>query len=227
MKTKPASMSEADLCQAAIPWLESRGWTLYFEVSFKGHSGRADIVAVKDHLVWLIEAKKAANLDVISQAYEWVDDAHMVSILTPTMKFRGQWAKKSALPVILAHLGIGHLKINRDMELIEALVPPLREGLAAASMLRQLRPEHQTFAAPGTAGTFWTVFKETCGKVAQIVADSPGITVKDLVDKHGKFHYAKESSAKTSLANRAARGFIKGVRVELAKSPSAMRLFPG
>ena len=71
----PEKITEADLGEKLILWLERNGWEVYQEVQFRGYGGIADIVAVRnkpggsgDKIMWIIELKKSLSLKVMEQA---------------------------------------------------------------------------------------------------------------------------------------------------------------
>ena len=72
--------SETDLCAALCPWLEAKGYQLYYEV--KVGSDVADIVAVlpivRNYTV--IEAKLGLCLRLLAQADRWRGSAHRVAM---------------------------------------------------------------------------------------------------------------------------------------------------
>lgn len=57
-KNKSRCLSEADVARPVVDYLNSFGWTVYQEV--ETISGIADIVAVLDKRLWIVEVKKIA-----------------------------------------------------------------------------------------------------------------------------------------------------------------------
>jgi hypothetical protein len=222
-------LSEADVCKEMIAYLEERGWCCYQEVSFKGERGRADIVAVYDgRIVWVIEAKKALNLDVLAQAYDWVGVAHYVSIVVP-YPARGEWAKKGFVKQVLGDQGIGLFYTCKTSDVRVATPVHARLNRSAhrhtEKLLSQLRPEHQTFAAAGTSGTFWTPYKESCREILKEVSGTPGINFTELMKRVGKMHYSSPSSARSTMLKRIIRGHVPGVHI--TRVGKEFRVYPG
>lgn len=65
---KPNFATEAELAKVVTTWLRTDGWSTFHEIECRG--GRADIVAVRHGLVWLVETKLRAGLEVLAQALE-------------------------------------------------------------------------------------------------------------------------------------------------------------
>lgn len=58
-------MTEADIAAAAIKWLTEQGFDCYSEVPC--HGGRADIVAVRHSVIWIVETKTGLSADLCMQ----------------------------------------------------------------------------------------------------------------------------------------------------------------
>jgi hypothetical protein len=56
-KKKNQFKTEAELAEAVVAWLCDMGWTVYKEVLIQKSGKIADIVAVKDSEVWIVESK--------------------------------------------------------------------------------------------------------------------------------------------------------------------------
>jgi hypothetical protein len=224
MPKKP--VAEADLCKSLIKDLTARGWQCYQEVSFREQHGRADIVAVQGRVIWVVEAKTSLNLEVVAQAYQWQGHAHLVSILTPTPRVSGDWIKKRFAGVLLRDYGLGLFNCNREGEVTEKMHPAFRRAAHrnAQALIAQLREEHKTFAVAGTSGKYWTPYKESCRRLAEAVRQSPGISLKALIDQVGKLHYASPASARSTLLDRLSNGQVEGLRIE--RNGKLIAVFP-
>lgn len=67
--------------------LRQHHWDIYPEAQFRTRGPRADIVAYKNPLLWVIETKSSMNLQVLEQAMRWRDSgALLVSIGIPKPK---------------------------------------------------------------------------------------------------------------------------------------------
>jgi hypothetical protein len=88
----------------------------------------------------------------------------------------------------------------------------------------RLCAQHKVSAKAGTAGGGrWTPFRNTCDQLVRVVHESPGIPMKDAIDRI-KHHYASSSSARGALATWVDRGKLPGVK--LTRGPGVMRLWP-
>ena len=66
---RPKIATEAALAEIVTTWLRADGWRTYHEVELP-RGGRADIIGVRRGLVWIVETKLQAGLDVLDQALD-------------------------------------------------------------------------------------------------------------------------------------------------------------
>lgn len=194
---------EADLAKRVIAHLERQGWTIYQEV--EALAGRADIVATKGSLIYVIECKATSGFEVIEQARRWVRHANLVSIATPLRK-------AGAYPIeldLLRMVGLGWLtparwddldtyRGNREPEtpIVERVAPRLWRGHGTALRVR-LHPDHQSMGIAGSnEGGYFTAWKATAKRLVEAasVRGPQGATVRELV-REIVHHYAHEASA--------------------------------
>lgn len=217
MSSWPAS--ETELAPPIIAYLEHLHWDIYQEVQPKHCATIADIVAVQNKVVWVIELKRTFSLDVIHQARQWRRLAHYTSIVVPHVPKRTDGRIMGEQ--ILKDWGIGIMEVRPpsfsmdQVERVERKHPPALHRSAMASQIRDsLSPEHKTFAAAGTASSSrWTPFRRTCQDVLNVVTEQPGILLKDLVEQI-KHHYTNDQSARGALAEWIRKGVVPGVRLE-------------
>jgi hypothetical protein len=69
-------MRESEIGASVMAWLENMGWDCYPEAQFESYGNRADIAAVRDGLLWVVECKTTACLALIEQAVEWIGYTH-------------------------------------------------------------------------------------------------------------------------------------------------------
>ncbi len=206
--------SEEELAGKVVQYLLSYGWEVYQEVEVNP-CGRADIVAVQNDRVWVIEAKQSLGLSVIGQAHNWLDWSHWVSVATPAYA-------TGIVFSILTHFGIGALSVHLDVS--ESVAPRLNRKANAKHILRSLCEEHKTWAKAGnSANSYYSPFKRTCAEILREVRQEPGIILKELVLKI-KHHYSTPSSASSCIRQWAAQGCIPGVQI--VKEKSRLRLYP-
>lgn len=215
--------TEKDLAAQIIRYLQDMGWEIYQEVQMYGFGSRADIVALKGNITWVIETKMNAGLEVIYQAFQWQTHAHYVSIAVP----RGLRSRTANFAgVVCKRFGIGLLECdlyNESYNVRQHVAPKLDRS--PWNKLRDaLNENHKTYAEAGNAdGKFWSPFKQTCNEVVRAVNESPGMTVKGLIDSISH-HYSSDATAKGSIVQWARAGKIKGIKIDEHSRP--LRIYP-
>jgi len=219
MGGKHTKISEVDIARPVVEYLKDGGWTVYQEV--ETISGIADIVAVLDRRLWIVEVKNSLSLSLLAQADRWLGRAHWVSVAFPMMKHVGSMTEGRRFAMkILEERGIGTIVV--DFSKKPVAVSEYRG--TPARMLRRpfpdsvrfirdnLKEQQRTFANAGSrGGAHWTPYKESCGRIRRYVKTNPGTSVKKVVDELGKLHYATGSSARHSISAMAREGHIPGV----------------
>lgn len=230
--------NEVELCKPLIWWLQDLKWTVYQEVQIEAFGAIADIIAVRDGIVWVIEAKRSLSLDLLAQAVDWAPYANFVSIATPVGKTKLKRSRRLVFE-ILKNYGIGHLKISQtrfssglpgDYEAAYDITqaPEAKLNRAASRgekwILNTLTEEHKTFAEAGNSyGRRYSPFQATCLAVARFVKKSPGATLKETIEGIDH-HYANEGSARCSLAKWITRGKVAGVESRIKKGKTRLYL---
>jgi len=220
--------TEAELAKIAVAWLRDLHWEVYQEVKMSYGDKRADIVAVQNKIVWVIETKMTMSIDLLDQAYHWRYYAHRVSICYPTRKSLGSFKYKFNLkPVVYALMrqeGIGLMTAEHGGGYIhESIAPRLNRTAHADRILSCLCEEHKTFAEAGNnTSTHWSPFQDTCSKLREYLTKNPGSTLKQVIDNISTHYHSKES-ARGSIAHWLKCGKVKGVRVE--KEGRGLKLF--
>lgn len=231
--------SEEALATAVSGWLAADGWETYHEVGGGGGSNRADIVATRGHLVWVVECKLRLGLEVLAQAEGWIGSAHFVSVAVPAdSRGRVTWFAEQ----IAAERGVGVIRVphpsnveHGDVDTHYAFedgdwkpttteprgcsfwhtdAPRLNRHASVTKLRSWLVDEHKS-SRPGTARTHYhTPFRETCKRIQAHVAGSGGRSlVRDTI-KAVDHHYASDSSARCHLVDRVRAGIVPGLRVE-------------
>lgn len=221
--------TETALAAAVVDWLRAELWTVYQEVVCCGSI--CDLVATRGPLVWAIETKLSFGQPVLEQARNWIGRANWVSVATPHGGGSGgiiaEWARWKGIGWLTA----GHSRLDER-------IPPaftrvrgsgMRTGGITGSGMYTLRgclrPQQITgVAAGGNAGGYYTPFRDTCQKVAAVVASNPGVGMRDLLAGVGATHYASSAGARASIAHWAEKGKIPGV--ELRREGKTVRLYP-
>lgn len=208
---KRPKVSEQQLGEVVVAWLEALGADVYQEVQVSG--GVADIVARVRAEIWIVEVKTSLSLALVAQAMDRRRLAHRVFVAAPHSRTMRdvEW--------ILRETGIGLIDVCCETgwgePRVEERVRSRRHNRRPVDLATRLQPEHKTHAKAGAVGGGgrWTPFRRTCELLASIVKREPGITLKAAIQKVDH-HYASTSSAVGSLAHWCEKGKVDGVRVE-------------
>lgn len=197
-------MSEIELAEYVIAWLESQGWDIYQEVKFFTYGGVADIVAVHDGwLMWIIECKKSMTLHAMRQASLYRCHYRSVALPAPKRKnFSESSSRDAAYAVAKQHFKIGVIEVTDRGDLYEKESAPLMRHHQRFTKLKleSLMPEHKTYAKAGSrGGSHWTPYKSTIQAVETYIRKTPGCTLKEIIGDLGKRHYASPQSAISTL----------------------------
>lgn len=179
-------ISETDLAKRVIQWLVEQHWDVYQEVEFRNQSGVADIVAVRDGRLWIIECKTSLTWSVLEQAEKW--HAHFRSVAVPDSNGRG---RTTALKVARDYLKVGVIEVGDYV--YSSSAPLMREFHKSSKyMISQLKPEHKTFCEAGSNNGHYTPYRATMDQVKKIHRVSRGV--------HDQRDYRQ--SQRTSLRQR-------------------------
>jgi hypothetical protein len=202
--------TETELAAPLVAYLRDMGWTVYQEVKVKGP--RADIVAVRGQLVYVIECKLSLSLAVLDQAANWLWQANYVSVAVPYRRSPGRAAQ-----TVLNTWGVGCCTISQPIRpeyggISFITKPKLNRKACPQTLLGCLSDKQQDYAEAGNAdGKFWSPFNETCENVRRYVTNHPGCSIGDVIKGLDKHHYAGDSTAKSSLLAWAKLGKLRGV----------------
>jgi len=212
---------ETDIAASIIAWLEAQEWETYKEV-MAFHSGqRADIVATKGNLIWVIETKTTLTFEVISQALGWKGFAHFISIGLPERLSKSSGRTLAESFVHDCRLGIIIVGKNH----VHSKPPPInREIFMIDYMRRGLIPQRKSSIAGNANHDYYTPWRETCERLAKVVKANPGISMKDAVTELKHHHYCSDATAIASLRQWLRAGKLKGIegRIEAGK----LKLYP-
>ena len=198
--------SEVEVARWVIRFLEDLEWDVYQEVS--GHPGRADIVARRGTVLWVIEVKTSFTLGVLEQAHRWLPHAHMVSVATP--RCPGEFGKE-----LCRTLGLGIIGASGQHADGSGTKEQIRPRLNRKPWkLPKLCVEQKTYAPAGSNGGYFSPFRRTCRIVQDHVRGDVTIPMKDLVNQVDH-HYCSDASARQSLKTWIEAGKIPGVETFL------------
>lgn len=221
-------MSESSMAEKVVSWLEQDGWTIYQEVQPHVDGPRADIVAQREGALWVVEAKKQLSFDLLAQAEHWKGSAHCVWVAVPLAKSSNG---RSMAFRVARLLGLGVLEVRSlwpidegRMRAVSTVVEPTERSGIDSTLLRALRPEHQTHAKAGTnRGDHFTRYRATCEAIARYVTEHPGCTLREALS-NVDHHYASIASGINALRTWASKGKAHGI--ELREEDGVLRVYP-
>jgi len=203
-------MKETELASKVVKYLQDDKWEVYQEVKFSKYLGMpiADIVAVRNNLIWIIECKKSLTLDVMEQATGW--KVPLRSVAVPYSKTRYRKNKKQKGGYIGYRIAKDYLKIGIIIvgEFIsEPVTPPiLRQFYENGNRLRKLLVDEQKSGEYSLAGSkgggYYTPYQKTIKYVKSFIKSNPGKTFKEIInyiDGNRYHHYSTPQSMKQSL----------------------------
>ncbi len=242
--------SEAEMAARLVAWLEHSGYDVYQEVEYL--AGIADVVAVKNKQILVVECKLQFSFHVVEQASNWKTYADFVAVGLPSYywgdsSYRSR--RNASYPPGWSYGfrscfrdNIGVMLIGKEQAMADAVymphgLPPRTHVVDAAPMvalpssarerfLGILRPEHKTYAKAGSpTGRRWSPFKETCENLRKYVVEHPGCSIKDaaMVVKH---HYKKSSTFVRCMPVLIQKGAVPGVKATSDHHLSAFKLYP-
>lgn len=116
-------MKEVEVAPPVISWLEEQNWDVYQEVNTGLGSNTADIVALRNGLVWVIECKTRMGIEVLAQATRW--GAHFRSVCVPQIRKRSRnfnlWLDLAQRVYL-----VGVIVVYGDNRVYQELPPPLQ-----------------------------------------------------------------------------------------------------
>ncbi len=209
-------MKEIELAKRVIAYLEDHKWDVYQEVQSRQFGKVADIVAVQNNVVWIIECKTNFGLKVLEQANNWYGYANYISIATPPNK------TNKFIEDFMIYKGIGHISIT-EYDYYEKIKPYLNRKAYTKKVLSILNEKHKTFAEAGNnERKHFTPFQNTVLEIQRVVKNKQGILFNDLI-KEINHHYKTSSTAKSCLKQWIETGVIKNIFIR--KEDNLLRVY--
>lgn len=198
---KKRNNPEAQLAEKVVKYLRDEGWTVYPEIQVKAYGDIADIVAVREDEVMVIETKTNFGLGVLGQAHEWKKFATYVAVGVPESKRRSK--ARSFGQHVCWNLGIGIFVVDPVTGYVrEQTAPKKIEGAQTKVILDTLTEAHKTYAKAGNADKqYLSKFKVTIQHLVKYVKANPECCLKIAVTKI-KHHYKHDASARSSLGKQ-------------------------
>ena len=215
-------MRESQLAQYLVDWLIEDGWEVYKEVclgKWSDSAPRADIVAKRNNIIWVIETKQNMTLALLDQAlriYRYYP-AHYVSVAI--------WEPKSkqyhhnAAKEFLQYLGIGLFYVSEFGGINCNISPNLRRKMVNLRRWSDYLHEEQKAVKAGTRNEwYWTPFKSTVSRIHIFLKENPGSTLNEIINGI-EHHYNCNNTAKNAISEYIRRGIIKKIRVDRTTKP--------
>jgi len=188
-------MSETDLGELLIPWLEHKGWDVYQEVQFRYGGQRADLACLKDDELWIIELKVSLGLKVIEQAERW--KVHYRSVGVKSSRRRSRFPQR-----VCKAFEVGLIEID-EVQVKEKLSPipqDVTDRYVTDNYISELDELHKTLVQAGSKhGGYLTRYRRSMIAIREWLKDHPGSTLQEIYEGVGVLHYAHEKSFKQSV----------------------------
>jgi hypothetical protein len=200
-------VTESEHAEAVRERLHECGWATYAEVSMYSGDMRADIVAVKNGVVIVVETKTSYTLDLLEQAERWKFQVHAVYVSAPT-------DGSKMFHRLRQHLGIGLMKTWKycDTYLSEGRLNRNPHGLKR--ILPMLCEERRVQPAGVAMGGYYTPFRGTVDNLRRLLArkkDQTATWKELLMDLD--HHYSSDSVAKSTLSKWIRLGKCEGIEI--------------
>lgn len=209
-----AKVSEEQVAAVVVGWLEAQGYDVYQEVELRNGGPRADLMAKRGAELTIVETKTSASLALLYQAMERRRAAHRIYIAVPV--------PAHAMAEVCKELGIGVLRVRINPEheqrwnptRVDEEVPSRRWNTRPVKLAARLRPEHKTCARAGApTGGHFSRWRDTCLQLSRVVAQHPGITLKNALAQV-THHYSSGRVAMSTMGQHIRAGRVPGVRFE-------------
>jgi hypothetical protein len=205
-------VTEEQLAQIALAWLQQDGWEVWGEIApWGGGARRADLVATRGPFVTIVEVKLTLSLKLLDQASYWTPYAHYVWAFVPWKSgVSSSFAKKA-----LEWQGVGlmtHTKTRGDLRMVH---PPTFNRKALTRTLRSALVDEQKGVVGGTNSNIYsTPFRRTCDELYYLVQRQGGRMLAQEAFKKLKHHYSSDRSARGSLIPLIEKGVVEGLGLE-------------
>lgn len=229
-KQQPKIKTEVELTSAVANWLITQGWAVYLEVQCSVKLGRADIVAIKNGEVWIIESKMGMSLELLDQAIDWQDSGHFVSMAIPEpCRKRKSHRHGAAVKSLCTTHGIGLIYVNKSVagcRVWQKTLPKLQTHIGAiADIIRDvchnglaLQTKHnQTWQVE------WSPYKRTMQTIKDYLIKNGSTPLVDVI-KDCKHHYKTNAGAVQTLKRAILNWEKSEFSLDTSKKPAVLSL---
>jgi len=201
---KSPKVRETDIGIAAKRYLESHGWEVYPEVQLNASGGIADIVAVKDDVIWVVECKMRVTLALLKQLWRWRKYANMLSVAVLAGSLYPQHlarlhGEKDFQGAMLDKFGFGCFGVLVNPPRIESLLSGAGFERERDDFLHVIRDQHRDSAPGQVEGKRFTALDSTLANLVEYVRGHPGVALREAVSQIR--HHCKD--------NRSAAGTVR------------------
>lgn len=205
---------EKEIGKVILNYLQAYNWDVYQEVLISPIGRIADIIAVQNNKVWIIECKTSFNLSVLEQANTWMKYANYISICIPKTHRRDKQTRNNIFgKSICKKLNMGCLEITRDAQVVESIKPSLQRKSLSNVIISQLKEEHKHFAQAGSRNGYYTPFKNTCKELIDFVKSKKECKLTDAINSINH-HYSTPYSAKNMIRHWIETGIIHNLSIQ-------------
>lgn len=192
-------LRETDIGAAVSRYLEAQGWAVYPEVQLRSYHGPADIIALRDGVLWAIECKTQMNYKLLSQAWSWRKYADQLSVAMPEawrMRSHLYDASEDFQAILLERLGFGLFGVRDGV--VAQFRGPVFLPREKDDFLHVVNPGHRIAEAGQNCGKRFTALDVTMAHLLEYVKEHPGIALREAVSNI-RHHYANNRSAMGAL----------------------------
>lgn len=192
-----SKFSEVEIGEIVTGWLSSRGWEVYQEVQLQACGKVADIIAVKNKEVWIVELKTTFTMRLIEQAYDWKTLANYISIAVPCSDSRSYFPGVVATEFNISVIEVSENGVYHRGKKIPLLAKP---KIIESQVLNHLSEIHKTYNKAGSQNGHLTPYSYMMDLIKEYLIENPFSSTKEIVEALGIFHYAHEKSAKGNIS---------------------------
>lgn len=193
--------TESELALIIETWLKNSGWEVFKEVKPKTGTHIADIVALKNGEIVIIETKLHYGTQVLEQAHNWLKVAHRIYVGVPANNYSN---------IVLNHFlrfhGIGQILVfspteNRPGYCRINIEAKKVEPEYKAHILGSLHIKQKDSIAGSKGGGHVTPYSLTIDNIRDFLKNNGPTTIEEIV-KNITHHYASQSNAVSTLSKR-------------------------
>jgi hypothetical protein len=213
--------TEKDLGLLVKVWLIAEDWDCFPEAQIRQRGPRADLIAIKDSLLWVIETKLSLNLQVIEQALRWRDLGALytsIAVLKPKRKYHQKFTWHSNfVDRFFRQEGLGLIFGDLlDNTVIEAIPPRLHRYnyQRSKNIIAQLDPRMKLYIPGSTSKEgFSSPYQRTIENAITFIAAQKTCSINELLTNI-KTHFRVRAKARNFLIKHLCQHSALSYRLE-------------